>query len=464
MLHHRTAGNPPRARRKYRRDKMVALRDPSAMAEDHAPGTTKALARTLGIIMGGGAGKRLFPLTKDRSKPAVPLGGKYRLVDIPISNCLNAGVRDIYVLTQFNSVSLHQHITGTYKFDIFSPGSFVEILAAQQTPDGAGWYQGTADAVRQNLRYFLERPWDYFLILSGDQLYQMDFRDLMDAHLAAGADLTIATLPVGRHDAEGFGIMHTDPQRRITRFVEKPTEPAVLDSLRIPPPLLAELGLPEDAERYQASMGIYLFNRGVLERCLDNDFQDFGKHVIPAAIENSRVQAYVFQGYWEDIGTIRSFFEANLALAEIEPPFSFYRPGATVYARPRFLPASKINSATIRRAVVSDGCIITEASLERCVVGIRSIIEAGSVLKNVVMMGADHYEAEAPCPPGAPPMGIGRNTTIRDAIVDKNARIGERVVISPEGKPSEYDGDNYFVRDGVIIIPKNAVVPDGTWI
>ena len=434
------------------------------MASDRPIRTSDALARTLGIIMGGGAGKRLFPLTKDRSKPAVPLGGKYRLVDIPISNCLNAGLRDIYVLTQFNTASLHQHINATYKFDIFRTGSFVEILAAQQTPTGAGWYQGTADAVRQNLSYFLEKPWDWYLILSGDQLYQMDFRELMAGHLASRADLTIATLPVNRHDAEGFGIMHTDAARRITQFVEKPTDPAVLDSLRIPAPLLAELGLDPASEHYQASMGIYLFNRDVLVRCLENNFDDFGKNVIPSAIQDYRVQAHIFQGYWEDIGTIRSFFEANLALAEIEPPFSFYRPGATVYSRPRFLPASKINSATARRAVVSDGCIITEATLDRCVVGIRSIIETGAVLKNVVMMGADHYESQSTPPPGAPPIGIGAHTTITNAIVDKNARIGQRVVISPDGKPPEFDGDNYYIRDGIVIVPKNAVIPDGTWI
>ena len=434
------------------------------MAGKNSQKTGEALDCTLGIIMGGGAGKRLFPLTKDRSKPAVPLGGKYRLVDIPISNCLNSGIRSIYLLTQFNSASLHQHISATYKFDIFSAGSFVEILAAQQTPTGAGWYQGTADAVRQNLSYFLERPWQYFLILSGDQLYQMDFEVLMADHLASGADLTIATLPVERQAAEGFGIMQTDASRRITRFVEKPTEPAVLDSLRIPGPLLSELGLDASSERYQASMGIYLFNREALVQCLENDFEDFGKNVIPAAIKDRRVQAHIFQGYWEDIGTIRSFFEANLALAEIEPPFSFYRPESTVYSRPRFLPASKINGATMQRAVVSDGCIITDASLERCVIGIRSIIESGAVLRNVVMMGADFYETESAPPSGAPPVGIGRNTTINDAIVDKNARIGERVVISPEGKPSEYDGENFYIRDGIIIIPKNAVIPDGTWI
>ena len=434
------------------------------MAATDPPRIDAALARTLGIIMGGGAGKRLFPLTKDRAKPAVPLGGKYRLVDIPISNCLNSGIRSIYVLTQFNTASLHQHINGTYKFDIFSAGSFVEILAAQQTPTGAGWYQGTADAVRQNLAYFLEKPWDYYLILSGDQLYQMDFRELMASHLAADAELTIATLPVNRHDARGFGIMQTDDRKRITRFVEKPTDPAVLDSLRIPPALGAELGLPPDADRYQASMGIYLFNRSVLEACLDNQHDDFGKHIIPAAIQDRRVQAHVFQGYWEDIGTIRSFFEANLALAEVEPPFNFYRPGAGIYSRPRFLPASKLNAAAVSRAVVSDGCIITYATLDRCVVGIRSIIESGAVLRNVVLMGADFYESQTSPPPGVPPLGIGRNTTISDAIVDKNARIGERVVISPEGKPSDHDGGNYYVRDGIVIVPKNAVIPDGTWI
>jgi glucose-1-phosphate adenylyltransferase len=434
----------------------VASVDPS--------GVQAALHRTLGIIMGGGAGKRLFPLTKDRSKPAVPLGGKYRLVDIPISNCLNSGVRSIYVLTQFNTASLHQHINGTYKFDIFSAGDFVEILAAQQTTGGAGWYQGTADAVRQNLSYFLEKPWSHYLVLSGDQLYQMDFRELMAGHLASGADLTIATLPVARQDAPGFGIMQTDAARRITRFVEKPTDPALLETLRIPDPLLGELGLPPESERFQASMGIYLFNRDVLVRCLENEFDDFGKNVIPAAISDCRVQAHIFQGYWEDIGTIRSFFEANLALAEIEPPFSFYRTGAPVFSRPRFLPASKINSAILSRAVVSDGCIITEANLERCVVGIRSIIQNGAVLKNVVMMGADHYETQTTPPPGAPAIGIGRGTTITNAIVDKNARIGEGVVISPEGKTGDQDGDNYFLRDGIIIIPKNAVIPDGTWV
>jgi glucose-1-phosphate adenylyltransferase len=423
-----------------------------------------SLAGTLGIIMGGGAGKRLFPLTKDRAKPAVPLGGKYRLVDIPISNCLNSGVRSIYVLTQFNTASLHQHINGTYKFDIFSSGSFVEILAAQQTTSGSGWYQGTADAVRQNLSYFLEKPWTHYLILSGDQLYQIDFRELMESHLDSGADLTIATLPVSRHDATGFGIMHTNAQRRITQFVEKPTDPATLESLRIPAPLLAELGLPTESELFQASMGIYLFNREVLERCLDNDFDDFGKNIIPAAIGQHRVQAHVFQGYWEDIGTIRSFFEANLALAEIKPTFSFYRADGPIYSRPRFLPASKLNGATVSRAVVSDGCIITEATLERCVIGIRSIIEAGAVLKNVVMMGADHYEGQVAPPAGAPPIGIGRHSTITNAIVDKNARIGENVVINPEGKTEDHDAENYFIREGIVIVPKNAVIPDGTWI
>ncbi len=447
------------------RDKAGPLAHlPRHMAPAKSPPFAPPMRQTLGIVMGGGAGTRLFPLTKDRSKPAVPLGGKYRLVDIPISNCLNSGLRSIYVLTQFNSASLHQHINSTYKFDIFSSASFVEILAAQQTPSGAHWYQGTADAVRQNLRYFLEKDHEYFLILSGDQLYQMDFRLLMQEHLETQADLTIATLPVNRTEAAGFGIMQTDADRRITRFVEKPCEPAVLDSLRIPGELLTDLGLPDGSERYQASMGIYLFNRRVLEECLDNDFVDFGKNVIPAAIERHHVHAHVFQGYWEDIGTIRSFFEANLALTDAEPQFSFYRDGAVVYSRPRFLPGTKILGASIQHGIVADGCIIANATLERCIVGVRSVIGSGAVLKNCVMMGADFYEGGSKAADGAPPLGIGRNTTIQGAIIDKNARIGERVVISPEGKPADADGPNYFIRDGVVIIPKNAVIPDGTWI
>ncbi len=421
-------------------------------------------SKTLAIIMGGGAGTRLFPLTKERSKPAVPLGGKYRLVDIPISNCLNSGLRGIYILTQFNSTSLHRHINSSYKFDDFTP-SFVEILAAQQTPEGSRWYQGTADAVRQNMRYFLEHPYEYYVILSGDQLYRMDYRDMLRQHVETGADLTIATIPVARQPATGFGIMLTDENRRIEKFVEKPKDPVILDSLRIPADLLKKIGQPADADLYQASMGIYIFKRSVLEACLDNDYVDFGKNIIPSAISQYKVMAFIFQGYWEDIGTIDAFFEANLNLVGANPQYSFFVPGSPVFTQPLFLPASTLNSAKVTNAMISDGCIIGDATIERCVLGIRSIIQSGSTLKNTIMMGADFYESEVHKPAaGVPPIGIGRDCVINGAIIDKNARIGSHVVISPEGKSQDLDGDGYYIRDGIVVVPKNSVIKDGTWI
>jgi glucose-1-phosphate adenylyltransferase len=421
-------------------------------------------SKTLAIIMGGGAGTRLFPLTKERSKPAVPLGGKYRLVDIPISNCLNSGFRGIYILTQFNSTSLHRHINSSYKFDDFTP-SFVEILAAQQTPEGSRWYQGTADAVRQNMRYFLEHPYEYYVILSGDQLYRMDYRDMLRQHVETGADLTIATIPVARQPATGFGIMLTDENRRIEKFVEKPKDPEVLDSLRVPPDLLKKIGQPADADLYQASMGIYIFKRSVLEACLDNDYVDFGKNIIPAAISQYKVMAFIFQGYWEDIGTIDAFYEANLNLVDANPQYSFFVPGSPVFTQPLFLPASTIRSAKVTSAMISDGCIIGDATIDRCVLGIRSIIQSGSTLKNTIMMGADFYEAEVHKPAeGVPSIGIGRDCAINGAIIDKNARIGNKVVISPEGKSQDLDGDGYYIRDGIVVVPKNSVIKDGTWI
>lgn len=433
-----------------------------------------ATDRTLAIIMGGGAGTRLFPLTKDRSKPAVPLAGKYRLVDIPISNCLNSDMRRMYVLTQFNSVSLHRHIHATYKFDQFSR-RFVEIMAAQQTPSAAQWYQGTADAVRQNLTDFLSLPCEYYLILSGDQLYRMDYRDVLRQHMDSNADVTLVTLPVDRGPASEFGIMNTDEERRITEFVEKPRDAAVLDGLRIPPELLRQLGRPEDADLYQASTGIYVFNREALVRALDNAFLDFGKHVIPAAIKEMRVMAYVFQGYWEDIGTIRSFFETNLGLTQPLPPFSFFDATAPIYTNPRFLPGSKVNAADIRQAIVSEGCIITEAHIERAVIGVRSVIKTGTTIKNAVVMGADYYEETHPGAQGEPPLGIGHHCNVSDAIVDKNVRIGNNVVISADGKDKDADGPLvrwgngsqqplFYIRDGIVIIPKGAVIPDGMWI
>ncbi len=418
--------------------------------------------RTLAIIMGGGAGTRLFPLTKERAKPAVPLAGKYRLVDIPISNCLNSGIRSIYVLTQFNSMSLHRHINASYKFDNFTP-SFVEILAAQQTPEGSHWYQGTADAVRQNLRYFFERPVDYYIILSGDQLYRMDYRHVLRQHLETNSDITVGTIPVNRAAAPGFGIMHTDDKRRIIEFVEKPKDPQVLDGLRIPGDLLQSIGLSADADLYQASMGIYVFRRDVLKECLDNDFADFGKNIIPAAIRKYKVTAYIFQGYWEDIGTIDAFFEANLNLTDPEPKFSFNEPGAPVYTHPRFLPASIVRSTHVDRSLICDGCIIDKATVEHSIIGIRSVIGSDSVVKDVILMGADYYEADLGRNTGdVPNMGIGRGCDIRNAIIDKNARIGDNVVISPEGKDKEMNGEGFYIRDGIVVIPKNSVIASGT--
>jgi glucose-1-phosphate adenylyltransferase len=418
--------------------------------------------RTLAIIMGGGAGTRLFPLTKERAKPAVPLGGKYRLVDIPISNCLNSGIRSIYVLTQFNSMSLHRHINASYKFDNFTP-SFVEILAAQQTPEGSHWYQGTADAVRQNLRYFFERPVDYYIILSGDQLYRMDYRHVLRQHLETNSDITVGTIPVNRAAAPGFGIMHTDEKRKIIEFVEKPKDPQILDSLRIPSDLLRSIGQPPDADLYQASMGIYVFRRDVLKECLDNDFADFGKNIIPAAIRKYKVTAYIFQGYWEDIGTIAAFFEANLNLTDPDPKFSFNEPGAPVYTHPRFLPASIVRSTQIDRSLICDGCVIEKATVEHSIVGVRSVISADSVVKDVILMGADYYETDLTRGSGdIPNIGIGRGCDIRNAIIDKNARIGDNVVISPEGKDKEMNGEGFYIRDGIVVIPKNSVIASGT--
>jgi glucose-1-phosphate adenylyltransferase len=421
------------------------------------------LQQTLVIIMGGGAGTRLFPLTKDRAKPAVPLGGKYRIVDIPISNCLNSGLRSIYLLTQFNTMSLHRHIQASYKFDNFSP-SFVDILAAQQTPAGSQWYQGTADAVRQNMRYFLERPYDYYLILSGDQLYRMDFRALLHQHIHSRADITLATKPVHRHEVSEFGIMQSGVDRRIRRFVEKPTDETVLGEMRMSRELLDAIGSDEEKDLYQASMGIYVFNRQVLIGCLDNNLVDFGKDVIPSAIKDRHVSAFIYQGYWEDIGTIRAFYEANLDLTDIVPEYSFFEPDAPIYTHPRFLPGSKINGATLRQSIIADGCIISDAHLERCVVGIRSVIQSGATIRNTIVMGADYFELDPAAESGRPRIGIGRNCVIERTIIDKNARIGDGVVISPEGKPAHVDAENYFIRDGIAVIPKNAVIPAGFWI
>ncbi len=417
------------------------------------------------VILGGGAGTRLFPLTKDRSKPAVPLAGKYRLVDIPISNCLNSGLKRIFLLTQFNSSSLHRHVQQAYHFDDFSNG-FVEIMAAQQTPGNNTWYQGTADAVRQNLSHFANAPHKYVLVLSGDQLYRMNFRELITQHIQSGAEVTVATIPVRRSDASSFGILEIDGKERITRFEEKPKDPALLDTLKVKEPVLSELNNPGGEDLFLASMGIYVFNRDVLEKALSGKQVDFGKHIIPNLIPTGKLYSYVYQGYWEDIGTIKAFFDANLDLSNELPQFNFFDTAAPIYSHARYLPASKIVRGRISRAIISDGCVIVDAQIDHAVIGIRSRIEAGSTLQDVILMGLDDYEtpeevraAEAK---GLPPMGVGRNTYLERAIIDKNARIGDNVRISPQGKPENYDGDNYYIRDGIVVVPKGGVIRHGT--
>jgi len=422
-------------------------------------------SRVLAVVMGGGQGTRLFPLTKYRAKPAVPLAGKYRIVDIPISNCINSGVRGIYVLTQFNSTSLHRHLSQTYKFDQFS-GGFVEVLAAQQTLTDSSWYQGTADAVRKNLVHFMNHEWDYLLILSGDQLYRMDFRELVSQHVETRADITLGVVAVPKEEAHHFGVLQVTEDWRIHRFVEKPRDPAVQDSLKLDPTWQARLNLQVRGEALLASMGIYVFNRDVITRALDNTLIDFGKDVIPAMINQYRVYAFLHNGYWEDIGTIRAFFEANLDLTSDLPRFNFFDMTAPIFSRPRFLPGSKLNSAHVDHAVVSDGCIINHSRISHSVIGLRSLIAEGCELRRVVLLGCDYYESaesvRAHEQAGLPRIGIGRNTRIENAIIDKNARIGDHVVITPAGKPENLDHELYYIRDGIVVIPKNAIIPHGT--
>ncbi len=417
------------------------------------------------VIMGGGQGTRLFPLTKDRAKPAVPLAGKYRLVDVPISTCINSGFRRIYILTQFNSTSLHRHLSQSYKFDHFT-GGFVEVLAAQQTFSDTSWYEGTADAVRKNLVHFLDHDFEYLVILSGDQLFRMDFRRMIAEHKEAGADVTIATIPVGRAEAQSLGIMQIAEDRRITRFVEKPKDPAVQDSLRLPVEWHTKLGIEGGHEQFLASMGIYVFNRDILRKLLDNTHTDFGKHIIPHSIETHRVCSHIFQGYWEDIGTIRAFFEANLDLAAELPRFNFFDMSAPIFSRPRFLPGSKINGAQIDHAVVSDGCIINQAKISNSIIGLRMLVGAGTELHRVVALGCDYYESKESIAEhektGKPRVGIGSGCRIENAIIDKNARVGNNVVISPVGKPDKVDHPLYYIRDGIVVIPKGAMIPHGT--
>ncbi len=419
------------------------------------------------IVLGGGQGTRLNPLTKYRSKPAVPLGGKYRLIDIPISNCLNSGLNRIYLLTQFNSVSLHRHIRQTYSFDTFD-GGFVEILAAQQTLQWkVDWYQGTADAVRKNLRYIEQPGIDYVLILSGDQLYRMDYREMLKTHQDAKADATISTVPVFANQAYAFGILQFDDSGRVIGFKEKPKTEEELNEVRTTPEWIDDHGLDSRGRDCLANMGIYLFNRDMLVDLLKTtDYQDFGKEVFPSSIQTHRVQVHLFDGYWEDIGTIRSFFDANLGLVDPKHPFRLIEKDAPIYTRARYLPPTRIEGANIRRSLIADGCLIEEgAEIENCVIGLRCRIGKNAKVRNSFVMGADFYQEDdyylAGAPVGGPELGVGPGAVIDGAIIDKNCQIGKNARIQPfESMESDTTIGNVTVRDGIIVVPKDATIPD----
>ncbi len=415
------------------------------------------------LVLGGGRGTRLYPLTKYRSKPAVPIAGKYRLIDIPLSNCLNSGLNRIYVLTQFNSVSLHRHIRSTYTFDPFD-GGFVEILAAQQTNTSADWYQGTADAVRQNLRYVEQHGIDKVLILSGDQLYRMDFRDMIATHERTGADVTIASVPVHSKDAAGLGIMRLDDTGRVAGFLEKPKTEQELAHVRTNPAWIDAQGIPSRGRDCLANMGIYLFNRDTLVDVLrKTDYQDFGREVFPASIRTRRVQVHLFDRYWEDIGTIRSFYEANLQLANPAPEFKLSLAAAPIYSRARFLPPTRLDGAMIRGSLIADGCMIDEgAVIENSIIGLRCLIGRNVVIRNSILMGNDFYEIPDEAGNGGrPPLGVGEATVIDGAIIDKNCRIGRGAqIINPTHLENTEESQFGMVRDGVVVISKETTLPD----
>jgi len=425
------------------------------------------MRNVLALVLGGGRGQRLYPLTRFRSKPAVPLGGAYRLIDIPISNCIGSGLNRIYVLTQFNSVSLHRHIRRAYNFDPFG-GGFVELLAAQQTLDASDWYQGTADAVRQNLRSIQQPGVDLVLVLSGDQLYRMDFRDMLRTHRETGADVTIAGLPVERKAAAGFGIMRLDDTGRVVGFLEKPKTDEDLKLVRTDPAWIDAHGIASRGRDCLASMGIYLFNRDILVDLLTKtDYHDFGKEIFPTSIRTQKVQVHLFDGYWEDIGTIRSFYQANLDLAAANPPFALTSAVQPIYSRARFLAPTRIGGATIRASLIADGCDIGEGTtIENSVIGLRCQIGPNCTIRNSILMGLDSYEtpdelkSDGSC--GVPPMGIGAGTYIDGAIVDKNCRIGRNVrIVNDKGVDSTPETAQATVREGIIVVPKEAVLPDG---
>ena len=420
----------------------------------------------IAIIMGGGQGTRLYPLTKHRAKPAVPIAGKFRLIDIPISNCLHSDVDRILVLTQFNSTSLNRHIVQTYRFDAFSRG-YVQVLAAEQTIENMGWYQGTADAVRQNIRRIRETPCEYIVVLAGDHLYRMDYRNMLREHIEKDAEITVAVLPVERDQVREFGILKTDADGCITAFLEKPQEGEAIRSMEIDESAFRQHGIECTGRSHVASMGIYVFNKDVLIDCLEDDsFIDFGKHVIPSGIGSKRIYSHFFDGYWRDVGTIESFYEANLELTQLIPGFDFYNELAPVYTHPRFLPGSKINGCSIESSILSDGAIITGCEIRSSIIGVRSIIRSNTKILNSIVMGANCYESyEEQLIEGTkslPPIGIGENTVIENAIIDQNARIGRNVRILNQAGKCDYDNDNFSIRDGIAVVHKNGVISNNT--
>lgn len=412
----------------------------------------------LTVILGGGRGNRLYPLTHQRSKPAVPIGGKYRLIDIPISLCLHAGLQRIFVLTQFNSASLNRHIAQTYRLDVFS-GGFVEVIAAEQTPDNAGWFQGTADAVRQAARHFESYEAEYFLILAGDHIYRMDFCELIEAHIDSGADITIAAQPVTPDDATSMGIFRFDQGGQIKAFEEKP-DAARLGEIKASVPHGATFARTTADKPFVASMGIYVFSREVLLDLITNTPGiDFGKELIPAALGSHKVHAYFYRGYWADVGTVRAFYEANLALTQRPAPFSFFDAQRPIYTHPRFLPGTRANGCHIDRSIVAEGCDLDSCTIEGSVVGIRTSVRPGAQIRNSVLLGADFYESEATR--GSVPLGIGRNVILDGVIVDMNARIADNVRLVNDAGVDEADGDGFYIRSGIIVVPKDAVVTRG---
>ena len=411
----------------------------------------------LTLILGGGRGTRLFPLTHMRSKPAVPLAGKYRLIDIPISNCLHAGLKRILVLTQFNSASLNRHIAQTYRLDMFSEG-FVEVLAAEQTPDSSAWYQGTADAVRQAARHFKGMDAEYFLILAGDHLYRMDFNELLESHIEGNADITIAAQPVSASDATQMGILKFDDLGQISGFEEKPSAER-LNELGGSIPKGSIVGGTTHEKPFVASMGIYVFNREVLLEMLEAPGIDFGKEIIPKAILTHEVTPYIFRGYWADVGTVESFYEANIQLTRRGAPFNFFHPRWPIYTHPRFLPATRAFDSRLDSTIVAEGCYLDRCAISSSVVGIRMKINSGASVTRSVLLGADYYEEDKEAQ--AIPLGIGRDVVLDRVIVDKNARIGDGVRLVNESGVQHADGDGYYIRNGIIIVPKSARIGEG---